>query len=174
MKLSKKHLALIALVAILVVTNITFAVLYLTKNVHFTGGVSVIGSIEVFDDDGTTLLTDIDFDNFTGGVGLTRWQTFFINNTGNQPVYVYWNISSSSITWEMHVSGLSYLHNETGEIKYVLSITNATYDLWAPETQGVLIDVNERAEFTFNLEYTANVNTAEIFDFTVSFNAEDA
>ena len=174
MKLSKKQLALIALVAILVVTNITFAVLYMTKNVHFTGGVSVIGSIEVYDDTGTTPLTNIDFDNFTGGVALTREQIFFINNTGNQPVYVYWNISSSSITWEMHASGAAYVHSPGGQVKYVLSISNATYDLWEPETQGVRIDVDEGSWFTFHLEYTGNVNTAEIFSFTVSFNAEDA
>jgi len=174
MKLSKKQSALIALVIVLVISNITFAVLYVTRNVDFTGGVSVVGSIEVYEDDGTTLLTNIDFENFTGGVALTREQIFFINNTGTQPVYVYWNISDTSITWEMHASGAAYVHSPGGQVKYVLSISNATYDLWEPETQGVRIDVDEGAWFTFHLEYTGNVNIAETFSFTVSFNAKDA
>jgi len=69
MKLSKKQLALIALVIVLVISNIAFAVLYMTRDVTITGGVSTVGSIEVYKDDGTTLLTSIDFPNFTGGVG---------------------------------------------------------------------------------------------------------
>ncbi len=81
MKLSKKHLALIALVIVLVISNIAFAVLYMTRSVDFTGGVSVVGDLEVFKDDGTTLLTSFDFTNFTGGVAKGYTLPFFINNS---------------------------------------------------------------------------------------------
>ena len=171
MKLSKKQLALIGLVIVLVITNITFAVLYMTRDVTITGGVSTVGSIEVYEDDGTTLLTNIDFENFTGGVAHTNEQIFFVNNTGNQPVYAYWNISSSSIIWE--VGAVGYVHKPGGLDKYTFTISNATYHAWLPNTQGVLIDVDEGAWFTFHLGYTGDVKTAETFSLTVTFYAQD-
>lgn len=172
MKLSKKQLALIALAIVLVISNIAFAVLYMTRDVTITGGVSVIGSIMVYQDDGTTPLANIDFDNFTGGTAEFHTYDFFINNTGNQPVYVYWNISASSISWE--IFGQVYKHIEDLEYKYEFLIQNATSHFWLPDTQGVQLDVDEGATFHFILFYTGNVKTAEVFDLTATFYAQDA
>ena len=50
MQFSRKSIAIIALVIILVASNVAFAVLYMTKNLNITGGVSVVGSIELYED----------------------------------------------------------------------------------------------------------------------------
>ena len=172
MKLSKKQLALIALVIVLAISNIAFAVLYVTRNVDFTGGVSVIGDIEVFKDDGTTVLTSFDFPNFTGGVMQVHTLDFFINNTGNQPLYVYWNISTSSIAW----SNLTevYRHYEEATHKYTFAVYNATNDLWTPDTEARMIPVGQRIQETFELQYIGAPATAETFSLTVTFYARDA
>ena len=91
----KQFLAIIALMLMLITSSVAFAVLYMTKSVTITGGVSVVGAIEVYDEDGVTPLTDYDFSLFTGGTPESLQKYFFINNMGNQPVYVYWNISST-------------------------------------------------------------------------------
>jgi len=172
MKLSKKKLALIALVVALAIGNITLAILYVTRDVDITGGVSVIGSIEVYQDDGTTLLTNIDFDNFTGGVLQTYSTTFFINNTGNQPVYVYWNISTSSIAW--FKGGAGYQYNEAATTKYTFSIHNATADYWTPDTEARILLVDQAVSEEIGFYYSGDPKTAETFSFTVTFYAEDA
>ncbi|UCE38705.1 MAG: hypothetical protein JSW00_05615, partial [Thermoplasmata archaeon] len=125
MNLSKKYLVIISVVIALVVSNTVFALLWMTRDVDITGGVSVVGAIEVYDEDGTTLLTDITFENYTGGVESVRSQYFFINNTGNQPVYVYWNISSSSVSW----TPVEYGYLEQFDNAYVFQI----YTSWSPD-----------------------------------------
>jgi hypothetical protein len=176
MKLSKKQLALIALVVVLAISNIAFAVLYETRNVDFTGGVSVIGDIEVFRDDGTTVLTSFDFPNFTGGVAYTHQLDFFINNTGNQPLYVYWNISTStstsSVAWSIQID--HYRGYEAAAHKYSFSIYNGTSDFWTPDTEARMIPVGQRIQERFELMYIGDPATAETFSLTVTFYARDA
>lgn len=173
MKLSKKQLALIALVIVLVISNIAFAVLYLTRDVDITGGVSTIGSIEVYQEDGTTLLTSIAFPNFTGGVThVYNSPDFFINNTGNQPVYVYWNISASSIVW--FTAGTGYQYNEAATNKYNFYIRNGTDDVWFPNTEARILLVDQATIEEMVLYYTGDPVTAETFSFTVTFYARDA
>ena len=111
---------MVALVFLLATSSVVFAALYMTKDVEITGGVSVVGAIEVYDDDGTTVLTSFTFPNFTGGVSDMYTKQIFINNTGNQPVYVYWNISTSSISWGKFSS--QYYHEEAVTYKYWLDI----------------------------------------------------
>ncbi|UCC27457.1 MAG: hypothetical protein JSW29_05090 [Candidatus Bathyarchaeota archaeon] len=171
MELSKKQLGLIALVIVLVIGNIAFAYLYVTRNVDFTGGVSTVGDIIVFKDDVTTELTSFDFINFTGGVPQGHLLGFFINNTGNQPVYVYWNITTSSIAW--FKGGTGYQYNEEATAKYTFGIYNAT-GWWTPDTGARRIGVGERIQETYSLSYTGSPVTAEAFSFTVTFYARDA
>ena len=173
MKLTKKKLALIALVVTLAIGNITFAILYVTRDVTITGGISTIGSIEVYQEDGTTLLTNIDFDNFTGGNPDTYiTPDFFINNTGNQPVSVYWNISTSSIAWSTISDG--YYYSEAATLKYQFYIRNGTADFWAPNTEARIIPVDQAITEEMLLSYSGSNKTAETISFTVTFYARDA
>ena len=173
MKLTKKRLALIALVVALAIGNITFAILYMTRDVNITGGISTIGSIEVYQDDGVTVLTSFDYDNFTGGVAQSLYgPDFFINNTGNQPLYVYWNISASSIAWENTSTGYHYL--EAAVMKYQFHIRNGTADFWTPNTEARIIPVDQAISEEMILSYSGSNKTAEAISFTVTFYAKDA
>ena len=180
MKLNKRRLAIIALVVVLVTINIALAVLYMTKDVTITGGVSVVGSIEVYDDDGTTVLTSYEFVNFTGGQPATAFKNFFINNTGNQPVYVYWNISDSSIIWLANDLGYAYYEDIT--LKYNYNIATSwlpdPYDYWSPNNsstpEALYLDVGEGKELRIVHQYTGDPNTAESYSLVMSFYAEDA
>jgi hypothetical protein len=172
MKLSKKQLAIIALVAILAVSNIVFAYLYMTKDVNFSGGISVLGEMEVYHSDGETVLTGFGFNNFTGLVTEELTLPFFINNTGNMPLYVYWNISTSSLAWTKAGVGYSHLHDVT--TIYSFSIYNASVDYWIPETEARILGVDEDISETFSLLYTGESTPAETFSLTVTFYARDA
>ncbi len=180
MKLGKRRLAIIALVVVLVAINIALAVLYMTKDVTITGGVSVVGSIEVYDDDGTTVLTSYEFVNFTGGQPETAFKNFFINNTGNQPVYVYWNISSSSISWIANEFGYGGYEGPTLKYNYFIATSwlPDPYDYWSPNDyttpEALYLDVGEGMELQIVHQYTGNPSTAESYSLVMSFYAEDA
>jgi hypothetical protein len=73
MHLSRKTIAVIALVIILAATNVALALLYMTKNVNLTGGVSAVGAIEIYQEDGVTPLTSHDFPLFIGGTAGTTF-----------------------------------------------------------------------------------------------------
>jgi hypothetical protein len=176
MQFSKKNIAIVALVLILAASNIAFAVLYMTKNVSISGGVATAGAIEIYDSDGTTPLTSYDFPLFTGGTSQGFTRNFFVNNTGNTPVYVYWNISSSSITWAVHVNG--YDHMENG-VKYSFIIINPdTMYGWSPNDfptpEALYLGVGEGQLRQIGLYYSGEPNTAETFTLVMSFYAQDA
>lgn len=160
------------MVIVLVISNITFAVLYVTRNVDITGGVSVVGDIQVYEADGVTVLESFTFDNFTGRVDDEYTYPFIINNTGNQPLYVYWNITTSSLNWTKLGVGYSHLHNVT--TIYSFSIYNASVDYWMPETGARILEVDEAISETFSLLYTGEYTPAETFSLTVTFYARDA
>ncbi len=144
----------------------------MTRDVYFTGGVSAIGEIQVFHADGTTVFTSFDFGNFTGGVEQETWIPFYINNTGNQPVYVYWNISTSSIAWYKNGSG--YRHDEAATYKHNFTIWE-TGGYWAPDTEARMIPVGQRTDLhNFMLTYTGEPRTSGTFSLTVTFYVRDA
>jgi hypothetical protein len=180
MRISKKYLPFIALVVVLAIANITLAVLYMTRDVNITGGVSVVGSIEVYDEDGVTILTNYEFPNFTGGEPATSVKNFFINNTGNQPVYIYWNITSSSVNWTANVNG--YVGFESAVHKYNFFIATSwspdPFDYWVPNDystpEALFLDVGEGKELQIRHQYTGEPNTAELYSLTMRFYAEDA
>jgi hypothetical protein len=179
MKLSIKQLpVLVGFILILGFSNVVFALLYMSRDVDITGGVSVVGSIEVYEIDGVTVMTSYDFLNFTGGVEEISYKEFFINNTGNQPVYVHWNISSSSLTWQLMAEGYMYVENLVD--KYLLMIEanwTTISDFWGPINGGLPplhIPVGEGKHLRFYLWYSGTPNTAEAFSLTVTFYAEDA
>jgi hypothetical protein len=178
MKLSRKQLpVLIGIILILGVGNVAFALLYMSRSVDITGGVSVVGTIEVYDEDAVTIMTSYDFPNFTGGVAGEGIKYFYINNTGNQPVNVNWNISSSSLIW--NPISVGYEHEEAAVTKYEFFVQNASsLDYVAPNSYptpgSVYIDVGESAYMRIMHQYTGNPNTAEQYSLTMTFYAEDA
>jgi len=165
----------------LIVSNIAFALLYMTKDATFTGGVQVIGEIELYQwPGGVSLFTGASFPNFTGGQEGGYLKYFFINNTGEQPVYVYWNISSSSLAWDVTSTG--YNHTESTVDKYSLDLASSyvpdPIDYWSPNEyttpEALYLNVGEGKKVTLVLLYTGEPNTAELFSFTVTFYAENS
>jgi hypothetical protein len=156
----------------------------MTKHVTMTAGVSVVGEIEVYGDDGVTPFTGATIPNFTGGQPGFWITNFFINNTGNQPVNVYWNISSTSLimaNWIAYSFGYNY--SESATIKYTVAInlnttTPETPDLWSPNDYitpvALHLDVGEGRKVGMYLGYTGEPNTAELFSYTMSFYAQDS
>lgn len=181
MKISKKQLTiLLGIIVVLAISNVAVALYYMSRSVDITGGVDTVGSIEVYDDDGVTVWTNYDFPNFTGGSASNYVKDFFINNTGNQPVYVYWNISSSSLSWSSLESG--YVYYESAVLKYSFDIMiawpPATPDYWSPNDyttpESLYIPVGEGKPLRIVHQYTGNPTTAETYSLTITFYAEDA
>ena len=164
-----------ALVVVLAATNIALAVLYMSKNVNISGGVSAVGAIQVYDMDGITPLTGYDFPLFSMGTQESLSRYFFINNTGNQPVYVSWNISSSSIEWS--IVNNEYCHFEDSTMKYKFlteqRLPSALYQWWAPNT-SLYLGVGEGKQVQNHLWYSGEPMTAEIFTLMLTFYAQDA
>lgn len=167
-------MAIIAVISILAVTNIALAVLYMTKTVSISGGVSVVGLIEVYDADGTTPLTNINFANFTGSTIESRDNFFFINNTGTVDVFVYWNMSASSISW-VQANGNYYSHLENDVEVFQFSVLDRGGMYWRPDTQHLMIPAKSSLQhFDFHLGYNGNAETSEKFTLSVTFYATDA
>jgi hypothetical protein len=164
------------LAIVLVISNLLFAVLHLSKQTHAYGELLVEGEIEVYDADGVTPILGYGFPLFSGGAEHTFHQSFFINNTGTKPVDVYWNISASSILWQLTGSlhQYAYDHHEDGIWKYSLGIrkdVEVSPQYWQPNQEGILLAVSEGVRLQFELYYTGTPNTAETFTLTVSFHA---
>jgi hypothetical protein len=180
MKISKKQLTiLLGIIVLLVISNVAVALYYMSRSVDLTGGVDTVGSIEVYDEDGVTLWASYEFPNFTGGTAETHFKTFFINNTGNQPVAVYWNISTSSLSWLPTIDGYSYSIDLT--YKYYFNIQTSwptPTEYWAPndyiDPDSLLIPVGEGKQLRIFHQYSGNPNTAETYSLTITFYAEDS
>lgn len=175
--MAKFHISPQKLIVILVMSNIIFATLYFSKQVDAKNGITVIGEIEVYDSDGISPLTSYNFPLFVGGTNETFNKNFFINNTGNQPVSVYWNISTSSIDWEVKKSldFYEYYENEK-ECKYSFGIRQdslLTIDYWHPNTEALFLDVNNEKNLHFELSYSGESISSETFSMTITFYAEE-
>jgi len=178
--LSKKRIAIIALLLTLGVTNVALAYLYMNKDVTISGGVASSGAIAIYQADGQTEMTSINFPLFQGAQqSATRF--FFVNNTGNVPVNVYWYISNGNPNnWLIESGGQAYIYTESAQTKYRFSINNQVLPdgtpgtgLWNPDptgTQVVTIGVGQGAKFSIDLSHPA-VNTPETFSFVLSFYA---
>lgn len=180
MDFNRKYLAIITLVVILAVINVTLAVLYMTKNVDISGGVQTVGSIEAYDEDGVTPLTSYDFSLFTpGGAGVLT-KTFFINNTGSVDLYVKWNISSSSIVWTGDLAGEGYEHIEDTDVKYTFFMYKGdeTVNIWRPDAPFTTpnyrsVEVGIGRTVTMELTYSGVPATGETFTLVISLYAID-
>lgn len=178
MKFSKKQMAFFALVPVLIVSNIVFAVLYMTRSASITGGVASVGSIELYEVDGTEF-TSFDFPLFDPFVTQQEGHVFFLNNTGNIPVYVNWNISDSSIDWETTSGGTFYHHiGETGSAKYSIALDDGA-DWWHPNDgatpESLYLTVGEGLELVLFLQhYIGGGSAPETFTVELTFYAEDA
>jgi hypothetical protein len=164
----------IVLIIVLVISNIIFAGLHFSKQTHAYSELEVEGEIEVYDADGVTPILGYGFPLFSGGAEHTFHQSFFINNTGIKPVDVYWNISASSILWQLTGSLHQYVydHHEDGIWKYSLGIkrdVDVSPQYWQPNQEAIPLAVGEGVKLQFELHYTGRPNTAETFTLTVSF-----
>ena len=160
------------LIIVSVIGNIVFVTLLLAEPAGAANVMSVEGTIEVYDSDGETPLTSYDFPLFTGGRAETFVKDFFVNNTGNQPVYVYWNISESSIVWEAQTLHLDmYDHFEDDTWKFSFGIRqdfSPPTDYWQPDGAAIFLSVGEGIKLRCELYYTGEPNTAETFTMTLS------
>jgi hypothetical protein len=161
---------------VLVISTIMFAALHFSKQTHAFGELLVEGEIQVYDADGVTPILGYGFPLFSGGAEHAFHQSFFINNTGTKPVDVYWNVSASSILWQLTGSLHQYVydHYEDGIWKYSLGINkdgDVSPQYWQPNQEGILLGVGEGVRLRFELYYTGTPNTAETFTVTISFRA---
>jgi len=163
-------------ILVLLVSNLVLAALFGAKPVCARNGVSALGAIEVYDSDGVTPLTGYNFPLFVGGTVDTFTKSFFIRNVGSQPVDVYWNLTGSSISWELRAAPYLnvYDHYEEGVLKFSFGVTQdltVSTDYWHPDWEVIFLGVDEGVELGFELHYTGEPNTAETFAMTVSFYA---
>lgn len=162
---------------LLLVSSIFLAALHSTNRVGAGNEVSADGTIEVYDSDGKKPLTDYDFPLFMGGIEDTFRKSFFINNTGTNPVEVYWNVTASSILWQLTGSLHQHMydHYEDSIWKYSLGISKdieASPKYWQPNQEAILLAVSEGVKLQFELYYTGTPNTAGTFTITISFHAK--
>lgn len=182
--LGRKQAGLLALVIVLIATNIAFAAWLVTRNITMTGGVETVGDIKVYNQDGTQEVSAFNFALFTGGTSATQNIFFRIKNTGNTPALVEWKISSSPITWtvDTEYSKDYYRHIVGTDTKYTLKINKQPplNGIWAPQdatdpsaAEQITLAVGEYAILALELYYNGAVNIAETFSLTVSFYAQN-
>ncbi len=171
------------MVLTLLATNIALAAVYMTKTVTITGGVQETGTIEVYQEDGTTTLNTLTIPEFQGTTH-SNYTYFFVNNTGNMPVKVNWTITNPNPTgWTIDADSQGYIFTETTKTKYSFSINNQVNPdgnpgtgKWLPDpagtTQTVTIPVGKGAKFSFDLIHYEAVNTPGDFSFGLSFTAQ--
>ena len=180
--LSKKRIAIIVLILTLVATNVALAYQYMNRDVAISGGVATSGAIAVYNLNGVTPLTSVDFPDFTADEPHSYNQVFFFNNTGNVAVNVYWYISiGNPNNWSIEPGGQAYIFTESAQTKYRFSINNHVLPdgsqgtgVWNPDptgTQVLTIGVRQGAKFSIDLLHYVAVNTPGDFSFTLSFYA---
>lgn len=183
MQLTKKLVAIVALILTLSSTTVAFAVLYMNKDVTVSGGVAASGTIAIYKEDGITEMTSIPIPLFQG-TSHTNTTFFWVKNIGNMPVAVYWNISNADPNnWAIDVPGGSqaYTFTETAQTKYRLTIDNILNPdstpgtgVWNPDPTGnqvVNLNAGQTAKFAMDLLHYQAVNTAGTFSFVLSFYA---
>ena len=175
--LTKKQATLLALVIALIATNVTFAVVYFTKNVTITGGVKTSGQIEVYEADGVTIKNTLAFEDFYAGTSDSDTEYFMIKNLGTVTVYVYWEITAPT-GWI--VSGNKYSFDEDITTKYYLTINKQpAAGIWqpkggsAPDDTKIQIPASGSTQLSMDLLYTGTPATTDSLSLTVSFTAEN-
>ena len=182
MQLSKKRIAIIVLILTLVATNAALAYQYMNRDVAISGGVATSGAIAVYNQDRETPLTSVDFPDFTAYPPHTHNQVFFVNNTGNVAVNVYWYISyGNPNNWSIESGGQAYIFTESAQTKYRFSINNHVLPdgsqgtgVWNPDptgTQTLTIGVGQGTKLSIDLIHYLAVNTPGTFSFVLSFYA---
>jgi len=154
----------------------------MNRDVTISGGVAASGTISILKEDQQTEMTTIQIPEFQG---TTHSNTtyFWVKNTGNLPVAVYWLISNCHPdSWAIESGGQAYRYMESAETKFRFSINNQINPdgttgsgLWNPDPNGnqvVLLNPGQDAKFAIDvLHYYQDVNTPGTFSFTLSFYA---
>ena len=105
-QLSKTTLILLLIIALL--CAVVFAVLYTTRIVDFQASIKTYGDIELFEDSACTIpLTSFDFGEYEPNATSNelRAKPFYIKNIGNIAVTVSWQLTASTIPFEVVLSG---------------------------------------------------------------------
>ncbi len=182
MQLSKRQITALGLALTLTVINIAVATVYMNKDVMVTGGVATSGTIEVYEEDGTTIMNSIAMPQFQGTTQTIN-HFFWVKNTGNVPVAVYWNISSGNPnSWSIDTDTQIYLYRENSQTKFNLAISKQTdpsgitwSGSWDPDPTGnqvVSLGTGQTAEFALTVAHITAVNTPGTFSFVLSFYAK--
>lgn len=87
-----KRKTVFALVAIATLClSLAYATLIITKDYRNHGNISTTSGLELYETDGTTLVTEIYWGNLTRDSHNTR--NYWLNNTGNIKTFVIWGIT---------------------------------------------------------------------------------
>lgn len=173
MKLTRKQIIVITVVvAVFMSINIVFALTHMDKSLKLSGGVrhAEMG-IEIFDEDGVIPLEDFNFPKFPEGIENTYYKTFFINNTGDFPVSVEWNIETSTLDWTLIDDEYYAYFEDTSEVKSVLKYEFKVFIYWDgivvdwyPEGNHYLtLDVGQGVRGRLLLRYTGEPSTLDKF-----------
>ena len=154
----------------------------MTKNVTVTGGVATSGTIETYEEDQTTTMTAIAMPDFPATSDQSINHFFWIKNTGNVQVKVYWYISSGNPSWSLDTGTQTYISQENSQTKFRLAISNQQNPdgsqgtgYWNPDPSGnqvVTLDTGQSAKFALTMTHFAAVNTPGQFNFVLSFDAK--
>lgn len=181
MKLSKRQIAIVALILTLASTNVALAAVYMNRDVMITGGVASSGTIEIYEEDGQTIMNSIAYPLFQGSTN-TYNHFFWVKNIGNLPVAVYWNISNANpSSWSIESGAQAYIFTENSQTKYRFVINDKILPdgsqgsgVWNPDptgTQAVTLGVGQGAEYSIDLLHYTTVSTPGTFSFVLSFYA---
>jgi hypothetical protein len=154
----------------------------MNRDVMITGGVKSVGTIEIYENDETTIMNGFGFPEFEGTYQSDN-HFFWIKNTGNQQVEVYWKISTANPNnWEISLDTGNYVYKENSQNKYNFVISNQigtdgnpATGLWNPDPNGnivVLLGAGQKAKFAMTLSHNIAINTPGSFSFVLSFYAQ--
>jgi hypothetical protein len=166
------------LIVALAVCTVFLTLLLSAKPVEAYSGITTEGDIRICTESGQSELTIIRFPLFTAGRPDKQDEWFIVRNVAEQPVYVSWSISSSSILWSPVASGSQsgYDHDEGGVQKYtfrILQHDQGKVMCLAPEQAILVLKERESVKLCFELAYSGSPTTAETFTMTVTFHAAE-
>jgi hypothetical protein len=159
-------------ITLTILTAIT-ATLFLTQQANACSNLKTSGDIKVYDENGKTELTTIQFQLFTPGKQDTQQKTFTIQNTAKTPTHVSWSITKTSITWQPTTkpNQPGYTHTQNGTQKYTLNLlqNKPQHPKYLNPTENTLqLNKAETTKLTLTLTYTGKPTTPETFTLTIT------
>ncbi len=177
MHLNNKQWAIVAILLSLVGANIAIAAWVVTRTLDITGGVAVQGNIQLYDEIGSQIITGFNFDEFT--VSGTQNLLFQIRNTGNTPAVVTWDLTDTSIVWNLNTNYFTHDHDTQNQFTLRMNKRSPLEGIWAPAPSSlpaadkqITLQPGEAAPVAVQLDYSGTPNTPETFSLKMSFTAQ--